>query len=553
MPDTPESFNASVYLVDRQVEAGLGDRTAVTGPSGTLSYAELAGLVAELAAGLRIHGIRPEERVLMVMSDRPETLATILAVMRMGAVAVPVSTMCTGAELGALFRDARARTVVATPEFADAVSIALGQAPEVATLILAGDQRPGGREQASHERGGREPGGRERGGEEPGSHEPDAGVAVLAWTDVLAAGRASGAEGAYPTWADSPALWLYTSGTTGAPKAAMHRHGGVRGVCEAYARQVLGITSGDRCFSVAKLFFAYGIGNSLFFPLSVGGATVLEPSRPTPAGVAERVRAERPTLFFAAPTFFAALLAADLPADTFASVRLAVSAGEALPPEIYRRFTARHGVDVIDGIGSTEALHIFISNRPGQVRPGTSGTEVPGYEARLLDAEGAPVKDGDPGDLYVRGDSIATGYWCRTATTRQVFQGEWLRTGDTYVRSRDGYFTCLGRSNDMIKASGIWVSPMEVEARLLEHVSVAECAVVAFTDADGLEKPVACVVPAAGATVDAGELVAFCREGLASFKRPREVLVLEGLPKTATGKIQRMIIRGIAARILGGS
>ncbi|MER6942952.1 benzoate-CoA ligase family protein [Nonomuraea sp. NPDC000554] len=533
MPDTPESFNASVYLVDRQVEAGLGDRTAVTGPSGTLSYAELAGLVAELAAGLRIHGIRPEERVLMVMSDRPETLATILAVMRMGAVAVPVSTMYTGAELGALFRDARARTVVATPEFADAVSIALGRAPEVTTLILAGDHKPGSHEQ--------------------GSHEPVAGVEVLAWTDVLAAGRASGAEGAYPTWADSPALWLYTSGTTGAPKAAMHRHGGIRVVCETYARQVLGITSGDRCFSVAKLFFAYGIGNSLFFPLSVGGATVLEPSRPTPAGVAERVRAERPTLFFAAPTFFAALLAADLPADTFASVRLAVSAGEALPPEIYRRFTARHGVDVIDGIGSTEALHIFISNRPGRVRPGTSGTEVPGYEARLLDTEGAPVKDGDPGDLYVRGDSIATGYWCRTATTRQVFQGEWLRTGDTYVRSRDGYFTCLGRSNDMIKASGIWVSPMEVEARLLEHASVAECAVVAFTDADGLEKPVACVVPAAGATVDAGELVAFCREGLASFKRPREVLVLEGLPKTATGKIRRVVIRGIAARMLGGS
>ncbi|MFC7647330.1 AMP-binding protein [Streptosporangium lutulentum] len=234
-----------------------------------------------------------------------------------------------------------------------------------------------------------------------------------------------------------------------------------------------------------------------------------------PGRVAARLAEDRPTLFFAGPTFFAALLAADVPAESFASVRLAVSAGEALPAEIHRRFTARHGVDVIDGLGSTEALHIFISNRPGEVRPGTSGTVVPGYEARLLDEEGSPVKDDEPGNLYVRGDSIATGYWCRTATTRQVFQGEWLRTGDTYTRSGDGFYTCLGRSNDMIKAGGIWVSPMEVEARLLQHESVAECAVVAYIDGDGLEKPVACVVPAAGRRVDTGELIAFCRAGLA--------------------------------------
>lgn len=252
----------------------------------------------------------------------------------------------------------------------------------------------------------------------------------------------------------------------------MHRHGAIRDVCETYAAGVLGVGADDRCFSVARLFFAYGLGNSLFFPLAAGATAVLDPARPTPTGVAERVRAERPTLFFAGPTFYAALLAADLPGDTFASVRLAVSAGEALPAEIQRRFTARFGVDILDGIGSTEALHIFISNRPGRIRPGTSGTPVPGYEARLLDDEGTPVKDGDPGHLHVRGASIASGYWCRTAATRQVFQGEWLRTGDTYVRDDDGYYTCLGRSNDMIKAGGIWVSPMEVEARLLAHASV---------------------------------------------------------------------------------
>jgi benzoate-CoA ligase family protein len=331
----------------------------------------------------------------------------------------------------------------------------------------------------------------------------------------------------------------------------MHRHGSIARVCETYAHQVLGITPEDRCYSVAKLFFAYGIGNSLFFPFSVGATAVLDPARATPAGAAARLAEDRPSLFFAGPAFFAALLAADVPAGAFASVRLATSAGEALPAEIYRRFTGRYGVDIIDGLGSTEALHIFISNRPGAVRPGTSGTVVPGYEARLVDDQGEPVADGQPGRLLVRGDSIATGYWCRVATTRQVFAGEWLRTGDTYVRSEDGFYTCLGRTNDMIKAGGIWVSPTEVEARIVQHESVAECAVVGHRDADGLEEVVACVVPMPGQAVDGGELIAFCREGLAAFKRPRQVLVLEGLPKTATGKIQRVVVREIAAEALG--
>ncbi|MFG6192036.1 benzoate-CoA ligase family protein [Nonomuraea sp. JJY05] len=517
-----ESFNASVFLVDRQVEAGHADRIALTSPAGTLTYAQLADHVARFAAGLRTMGVRPEERVLLVMSDRPETAITILAVMRMGAVAVPVSTMYNPTELATLVQDSRARVVVATPEFAPAVREAVRSAPDVAVLVLIDPPEE----------------------EKEGDTTP-----VCLWSDVLESGRAAALP--YGTWRDSPALWLYTSGTTGAPKAAMHRHGAVQDVYEGYGRQVLGIRPNDRCFSVARLFFAYGIGNSLFFPLAAGATAVLDPARPTPAGVAARVMEDRPTLFFAGPTFFAALLASDAPAGAFQSVRLAVSAGEALPAEIYRRFTERFGVDVIDGLGSTEALHIFISNHPGRVRPGSSGTVVPGYEAKLLDDSGAPVEDGEPGHLYIRGDSVATGYWCRTATTRQVFQGEWLRTGDTYIRGEDGFYQCLGRSNDMIKAGGMWVSPMEVEARLLQHESVGECAVVAYTDEDGLEKPVACVVSAPGRTVDAGELIGFCREGLASFKRPREVLVLDELPKTATGKIQRVVIRQIAADLLG--
>ncbi|MFI7637977.1 benzoate-CoA ligase family protein [Nonomuraea sp. NPDC049400] len=534
---TSESFNASAFLVDRQVETGRGDHVAVTGPAGTLTYAQLAAHVADFAAGLRTLGVRPEERVLLVMSDRPETVITILAVMRMGAVAVPVSTMYNAAELAELIRDSRARVVVATPEFSPAALEAVPNAPDVAVLIHT---------EALTD-----------------ASEAAAEVPVCRWSDVLESGRSPGRpydsrrdsvappSRPYDSWRDSPALWLYTSGTTGAPKAAMHRHGAIQDVYEGYGRQVLGIRPDDRCFSVARLFFAYGIGNSMFFPLAAGATAILDPVRPTPAGVVARVMEERPTLFFAGPTFFAALLASDAPDDAFQSVRLAVSAGEALPAEIYRRFTRRFGVDVIDGLGSTEALHIFVSNRPGQVRPGSSGTVVPGYEAKLLDDTGAPVKDGEPGHLYVRGDSVATGYWCRTATTRQVFQGEWLRTGDTYISGEDGFYQCLGRSNDMIKAGGIWVSPMEVEARLLQHESVSECAVVAYIDKEGLEKPVACVVSAPGRTVDAGELIGFCRDGLASFKRPREVLVLDELPKTATGKIQRVVIRQIAADLLG--
>ncbi|MFI6318169.1 benzoate-CoA ligase family protein [Nonomuraea sp. NPDC050556] len=488
------AFNASTYLL----ASGSDSQVAVTGPAGSLTYAELRAQVARVATGLVAMGVRPEERVALVMSDRPETVVMILAAMRMGAVAVPLSTMYTGGELGELIRDSRARLVVATPEFADLA----------APGIVTGDS---------------------------------------AWEALQAHG---GTAPPYDTWEDSPALWLYTSGTTGTPKAAMHRHRSVRQVCETYAAQVLGVTATDRCFSAAKLFFAYGLGNSLFFPLSAGATAVLDPARPTPAGVAERLAADRPTLFFGGPTFYAALLNAGVPAEAFSSVRLAVSAGEALPAEIYRRFTTRYGVDVIDGIGSTEALHIFISNRPGAVRPGTSGTPVPGYEAKLVGEDATDVPDGEPGHLLVRGDSIATGYWCRTAATRQVFLGEWLRTGDTYVRSADGFFTCLGRSNDMIKAGGIWVSPNEVEARLIEHPSVAECAVVPYISGDGLERPVACVVAASGQTVDPAALILFCREGLAAFKRPREVLVVDSLPKTATGKIRRIEVRDLAATLL---
>jgi benzoate-CoA ligase len=301
---------------------------------------------------------------------------------------------------------------------------------------------------------------------------------------------------------------------------------------------------------VAKLFFAYGIGNSMFFPLSVGASAVLVPTRPSPAAVADTVARHGVTLFFGSPSVFGPLLASDLPPTAFRGVRLGVSAGEALPARMVHGMRERFSLEVLDGIGSTEALHIYLSNRPGHVAPGTSGVPVPGYEVEIRDEAGGVVADGGIGTLYVRGDSMCTGYWCRTAVTRRVFEGEWMRTGDTYVRNADGTYTCLGRTDDVLKVGGIWVTPSEVEERLVTHPAVEDVVVVGVPDADGLDRTVACVVPRDGHTVDAEELVAWCREGLASFKRPRHVLSIDTIPRTATGKVQRFVVRELAANRL---
>jgi benzoate-CoA ligase family protein len=324
----------------------------------------------------------------------------------------------------------------------------------------------------------------------------------------------------------------------------MHRHASLQATADSYARAVLEIGPDDRCLSVAKLFFAYGLGNSLTFPLSVGASAVLNPERPTPADVLRLVRDERPTLFFATPGFVAALLDADPPDGALAPVRCTVTAGEALPADLQRRFQARFGHPVLDGIGTTEALHIFLSNTKGAEQPGTSGMPVPGYQARLMDDAGHEVADADtPGYLQVRGPSLATGYWCRDAATRAAFQGEWLATGDVYRRSAGGYWTFLGRNNDMIKAGGIWVSPAEVEAVLVEHPDVLEAAVVGGRDAQGLEITVAFVVPRTGRRVDAASVDAHCRDRMAAFKRPRRLEIVDELPKTPTGKVRRFALR----------
>jgi len=506
-----QRFNACEWLLDRRIERGDGGRVALSGVAGEVTYQQLHDRVCRTAAGLRDLGLRPEQRLLMVMADSPDFVVAYLAAMRIGAIPVPVSTMLHADGIAELLRDSRARFLAVTDEFAAAAQEAARQAPDLEGIL--GEQQLG----------------------------------------ELATAAAE--ESVYDTGEDAPAFWLYTSGTTGTPKAAMHRHASVRVVCDTYGRQVLGIRPGDRCLSAAKAFFAYGLGNSVLFPMSVGATTVLSPAPSKPDVIAEAAVKYGATLFFAGPTFFANMLRAGLAPTVLAGtglggVRLAVSAGEALPASLYERWTAHFGVDILDGIGMTEMLHIFLSNRAGQVKAGTTGVAVPGYELKLVDEEHDRqiTGNGVPGTLYVRGDSTATGYWSRYGASRQVFQGEWLRTGDTYVRDADGYYACLGRTGDMIKSSGIWVSPMEVETRLIAHPAVAQAVVVAARDADGLEKPVAVVVLAAGAaTVTEAELIEFCREGLPSFKRPRAIMFVDGFPTTATGKVRRVELRKMVA------
>jgi benzoate-CoA ligase family protein len=521
-PFESSSFNAADYLVDRQVREGAGERTAVVSANRTLNYAELSEEVHRVAAGFASLGMRPEERVMFCMADDIDLLTGILGAMYAGVVAVPVSTMLTGQELGKVLADSRARVLCASTEFTETAATALTIAGEVTDVLLDGEA----------------------------DFSVDGGQRVHRFGELRENGQAGEP---YDTWEDSAALWLYTSGTTGLPKGAMHRHASIRHVSDLYGHGVLGVGQEDRCLSVAKLFFAYGIGNSAFFPLAAGAATILERARPTPAVIAERAKAEQPTLFFGVPTFYSALLNSDVPDDSFASVRQAVSAGEPLPASLFNRFRDRFGVEILDGIGSTEALHIFLSNRPGDVTPGSSGTPVPGYDVQIRDpADGRVITTaGEPGELFLRGPSVSFGYWCRYDVTRSLFQGEWLRTGDTYVHNENGTYSCLGRTNDMIKVGGIWVSPGEVEERLLQHPDVAEVVVVAVPDEVGLDKPVACVVAVAGRTVDAKSLEEWSREGLAAFKRPRQVFEVRELPKTATGKIKRNVLRDMVRENLG--
>jgi benzoate-CoA ligase len=522
-PTFPARYNAAVDLVDRHIVEGRGARIAYRDDRGSYSYGELAERVDAAGAALATLGVEPEQRVLLLLHDTIDFPAVFLGAIKLGAVPVPLSTMMTPADYAFFVRDSRARAIVVSEPLVPALDAALAErAPTLRDVVVASSPLGGGA---------------------PSRH---------ARLDELVA-RAPSTLTPADTSPDDVAFWLYSSGSTGTPKAAIHLQAHLRRTAALYAQPLLGIRADDVVYSAAKLFFAYGLGNALTFPLSVGASAVLTAERPTPAVVARVMRAHAPTIFCGVPTLFASLLAdADITARGLSpQLRVSTSAGEGLPRHVGEAWRARFGSDILDGIGSTELLHIFLSNRPGAVRYGTTGTPVPGYELALRGDDGAPVNDGEEGALWVRGLTACAGYWNRRALSLATFQGDWTRTGDRYVRDADGYYTYSGRSDDMLKVGGIWVAPFEVESALVAHPAVLEAAVVGAPDGDGLVKPKAFVVlkpdyaRSEAADVALGvELKQFIKARLAPFKYPRWIEFVEELPKTATGKIQRYKLRG---------
>jgi benzoate-CoA ligase len=519
VPALPARFNFAQHLLE--VNAGRADKTAFLDDQGSLSYGDLAQRVRRVAAGLRGLGIRREERVLLLMHDCTDWPVSFLGAMYAGLVPVAVNTLLTADDYAYMLENSRAQAVLVSGALLPAVTAAMTRSDhEVQKVIVSRPVAP--------------------------LHPSEVELEAFISTHEPAPRPAA-------TGADDPGFWLYSSGSTGRPKGTVHSQANPYWTAELYGKRVLQLTEADVCFSAAKLFFAYGLGNGLSFPMSVGATTVLMPERPTPDATFKRWLGEvggvKPTVFFGAPTGFAGMLAhPQLPAREAVSLRLVSSAGEALPAELGERFKRHFGVDIVDGIGSTEMLHIFLSNRPERVRYGTTGWPVPGYEIELRGETGGPVPDGEPGDLYIHGPSAAMMYWGNRAKTRETFQGGWTKSGDKYVRNADGSYTYSGRSDDMLKVSGIYVSPFEVEATLVQHPAVLEAAVIGKEDADGLTKTKAFVVLKSGETTDELTLKAFVKDRLAPYKYPRFIEFVADLPKTATGKIQRFKLRELEAK-----
>ncbi len=509
-----EKFNFAQHLLAANVARAA--RPAFIDDHGALSYGQLDERVRRMAAALRSLGLRREERVLLLMHDGCDWPVSFLGAMYAGLVPVAVNTLLTADDYAYMLEHSRAQAVLVSGALLPALTMAMIKSDhEVRKVIVSRPVAP------LH----------------PAEVEFEAFVADHAPAPRPAA-----------TGPDDPGFWLYSSGSTGRPKGTVHSHANPYWTIELYAKAVLGLRESDVGFSAAKLFFAYGLGNALTFALGVGATTLLMAERPTPDATFKRltggVGGVKPTVFYGAPTGFAGMLASPkLPARDAVALRLVSSAGEALPAEIGERFKRHFGVDIVDGIGSTEMLHIFLSNRPEKVRYGTTGWPVAGYEIELRGEGGGPVPDGEPGDLYIHGPSAAMMYWGNRAKTRETFQGGWTKSGDKYVRNADGSYTYSGRSDDMLKVSGVYVSPFEVEATLVQHPAVLEAAVIGVVDAEGLTKTKAFVVLKPGAQATEVELKAFVKDRLAPYKYPRAIEFIDELPKTATGKIQRFKLR----------
>ncbi len=509
------TYNAAADLIGRNLAAGRGGKIAFIDDHGRYSYADLADRAGRFANAIRARGVHREQRVLLCLHDGIDFPTAFLGAIEAGIVPVAVNTQLGPEEFAFMLADSRAGVAIVSAPVAPVMQKALALGSEPRPKMIVSDPA--------------------------GNGEFAAMVAA-----------SPGAAEIAPTHTDEPCFWLYSSGSTGRPKATIHVHASLMQTAASYAVPVLGINETDIVFSAAKLFFAYGLGNALTFPIAVGATSVLTAERPSPTLVARVLREQRPTIFCGVPTLYNAMLASpDLPRPDEIALRQCVSAGEPLPAEIGRRWTARIGVDILDGIGSTEMLHIFLSNWPGDVHYGTTGKPVPGYELKIVGDDEHPVRRGEIGDLLVNGPTAAVGYWNNRARGQATFLGPWTRTGDKYFEDEDGYYVYCGRSDDMIKVSGMFVSPAEVEAVLIAHDDVLEAAIVGAADQDGLVRPKAFVVAKPG--LAAGEALAealdkHAKSHLPAFKCPRWISFVDDLPKTATGKIQRFKLRSNAPR-----